>query len=251
MPAVSSRIFRANRDKEAWVKACLNLKGFAIGAHEQTPQHCVWLSTLMLHQVDAMTTRVDTVFSQHQHKFYTSATHSYHTPGNGLTDPAIQYGAYADFAALNGLISEDARQLILSAFPACKTAIDVCNGHEYVHNYSSSLACLAHSHVWCFRSWKAECLLALQYCQTTQVSSILTLAGNINIYDIRKECIGDLCYDFSLMEEYLNLPETRKALGVGDRECGCTVLLVLNTMHRHRWESCNMQVYQVRSAAMQ
>lgn len=31
VPAVSARIFRANQDKEAWVKACLNLKGFAIG----------------------------------------------------------------------------------------------------------------------------------------------------------------------------------------------------------------------------
>lgn len=83
-------------------------------------------------------------------------------------------------------------------------------------------------------SWKAECLLALQYCQSTQVSSILALNPGLNIYDIRKgmstcflqptckkmtsECIGDLCYDFSLMDEYLNLPETRKALGVGDRE---------------------------------
>ncbi len=35
-------------------------------------------------------------------------------------------------------------------------------------------------------SWKAECLLALEYCQSTQVASILALAGNINIYDIRK-----------------------------------------------------------------
>ena len=33
--------------------------------------------------------------------------------GNGLTDPAIQYGAYADFAEKNGLISPTVRDTIL------------------------------------------------------------------------------------------------------------------------------------------
>ena len=33
--------------------------------------------------------------------------------GNGLTDPAIQYGAYADFAEKNGLISSTVRDTIL------------------------------------------------------------------------------------------------------------------------------------------
>lgn len=35
-------------------------------------------------------------------------------------------------------------------------------------------------------------------------------------YDIRKKCEGDLCYDFSAMEDFLNLKSVRDALGVGD-----------------------------------
>lgn len=139
VPAVTWRIFRANRDKEPWVKACLNLKGFAIGA----------LRTLVVRPVGGNCCR-------RMHARVTSMRDTYfsHLPvsltppraGNGLTDPAIQYGAYADFAALNGLISEDARQLILSAFPACKAAIDVCNGHEYAYKlavFGLSIACPA------------------------------------------------------------------------------------------------------------
>lgn len=155
VPAVSSRIFKAIKTKEEWVKADINLKGFAIG--------------------------------------------------NGLTDPAIQYGAYADYAYSMDLISEEVRERVLAAYPACKAAIDICNAHE----------------------WVSECLLAVQYCQATQVSSILALLDNINIYDVRKPCVGQLCYDFTLMERYLALPAVRKALGV----------------HK-KWEACNMTVYQ-------
>ena len=32
--------------------------------------------------------------------------------GNGLTDPEIQFGAYADFAFLNGLINEGLKDSI-------------------------------------------------------------------------------------------------------------------------------------------
>lgn len=37
----------------------------------------------------------------------------------------------------------------------------------------------------------------------------------VQYYDIRKECIGSLCYDFSNMEKFLNLKSVRNALGVG------------------------------------
>lgn len=45
-------------------------------------------------------------------------------------------------------------------------------------------------------------------------------------YDIRKKCEGDLCYDFSNMEDFLNLKSVREALGVGDIDfvsCSSTV----------------------------
>lgn len=98
--------------------------------------------------------------------------------GNGLTDPAIQYGAYADFSLENGLIDEvDSRaggrnfplspplhflcstsllQLVTLGwllqdtynnvqwyYPSCKSAIEVCNK----------------------QGWAAECRLAVTFCQ--------------------------------------------------------------------------------------
>ena len=40
-------------------------------------------------------------------------------------------------------------------------------------------------------------------------------AGDANYYDIRKKCEGSLCYDFSNMDKFLNLPSVRDSLGVG------------------------------------
>ncbi|KAI3723536.1 hypothetical protein L2E82_35179 [Cichorium intybus] len=62
-----------------------------------------------------------------------------------------------------------------------------------------------------------SCMAAYLVCNTI-FSSITSIAGKINYYDIRKECIGSLCYDFSAMETLLNKNPLREALGVGDIE---------------------------------
>lgn len=46
----------------------------------------------------------------------------------------------------------------------------------------------------------------------------MDIAGGINYYDIRKSCEGDLCYDFSNLETFLNQKTVRDALGVGNIE---------------------------------
>ncbi|CAN1238338.1 Serine carboxypeptidase-like 49 [Linum grandiflorum] len=78
--------------------------------------------------------------------------------GNGLTDPAVQYKAYPDFALENGIIKESQYKLINKVVPVCEIAY----------------------------------------------------------YDIRKQCVGSLCYDFSNMEKFLNQNNVRESLGVGD-----------------------------------
>lgn len=41
----------------------------------------------------------------------------------------------------------------------------------------------------------------------------------MNVYDIRKPCIGTLCYpEFDVLDVYLNKPEVQEALGV-HRKC--------------------------------
>ncbi|KAF5836700.1 Alpha/Beta hydrolase protein [Dunaliella salina] len=126
--------------------------------------------------------------------------------GNGLTDPAIQFNAYGDYAVENELISYPLRAAMSFFYPLCGLATNLCQG----------------------TGWDLPCLLGLQYCMATQFQPILSVNPSINVYDITRECEGRLCYDFSAADEFLNDPQTRKMLGVGDR----------------LWVSCAMDVYE-------
>lgn len=56
----------------------------------------------------------------------------------------------------------------------------------------------------------------------------LQAAGNINVYDIRKQCDGPLCYDMSNIQNYLAQPSVINKLGVSGVS----------------WTTCNPDVYQ-------
>ncbi|PON48841.1 Serine carboxypeptidase-like [Trema orientale] len=122
--------------------------------------------------------------------------------GNGLTDPAIQYKAYPDYALDNGLITKSDYNHINLLVQPCELAVKLCGT-------DGTVSCMASYFV---------CNLVF--------SSILARAGNINYYDIRKKCVGSLCYDFSNMEKFLNQKSVRDSLGVGEIEfvsCSQTV----------------------------
>ncbi|KAF8700781.1 hypothetical protein HU200_034138 [Digitaria exilis] len=122
--------------------------------------------------------------------------------GNGLTDPAIQYKAYPDYALNMGLITEAQFNRINKIVPTCEFAVKLCG-----------------------TSGTVSCLAAYVVCNTI-FSGIRMIIGNKNYYDIRKPCIGSLCYDFSNMEKFLSLKSVRESLGVGDIEfvsCSPTV----------------------------
>lgn len=127
--------------------------------------------------------------------------------GNGLTNPAIQYGAYPEFAYQHGLISELSKNEMMSIYPACKYALETCD------SYSIAI----------------ECVVAVQFCQATMFTPILVANPGINVYDYRKTCDGDLCYDFSMLEEYLNQDEVKEMFGVPKEKV---------------WEECNMGVHE-------
>ncbi|XVF75602.1 hypothetical protein PTKIN_Ptkin13bG0199800 [Pterospermum kingtungense] len=112
--------------------------------------------------------------------------------GNGLTDPAIQYKAYTDYALDMGIIKQTEYDRINKLVPVCELAIKFCGTDGTV-----------------------SCLASYFVCNTI-FSGIMALAGGINYYDIRKKCEGSLCYDFSNMETFLNKKSVRDALGVGD-----------------------------------
>ncbi|XP_043704714.1 serine carboxypeptidase-like [Telopea speciosissima] len=122
--------------------------------------------------------------------------------GNGLTDPAIQYQAYTDYALDNGIIKESDYNSINKLLPACETAIKFCGT-------DGKIACMAS-----------------YYICTNIFNKIMAIAGNINYYDYRKKCEGDLCYDFSNMDKFLAKKSVKDAIGVGDIEfvsCSPTV----------------------------
>nr|ALO61072.1 serine carboxypeptitase-like protein 49 [Dionaea muscipula] len=113
--------------------------------------------------------------------------------GNGLTNPGIQYAAYPDFALDNNLINQSTYdQIMQNMVPQCQSAAAACgtNGTD-------------------------SCSNAANVCENIP-DSILQLNPGINIYDIRKQCIGSLCYNFSNAEVFLNEPSVRSALGVGN-----------------------------------
>ncbi|KAJ0979464.1 hypothetical protein J5N97_014938 [Dioscorea zingiberensis] len=122
--------------------------------------------------------------------------------GNGLTNPSIQYGAYADYAYSMGLIGEAAHKKISKIYPICELGIKLCGSSGVITCFASYVLC------------------------NSIFTSILLVAGNINYYDIRKKCEGELCYDFSNMEKFLNQKAVRDSLGVGDRKfVSCNTLV--------------------------
>jgi serine carboxypeptidase-like clade IV len=71
--------------------------------------------------------------------------------GNGLTDPAIQYSAYADYAYSNKLISKAVQVAVNAAYPPCRLGIQQCNKHP---------------------DWSGACMAAQAYCQVWHVGQL-------------------------------------------------------------------------------
>uniref|UniRef100_A0A0A0LSB6 Serine carboxypeptidase n=1 Tax=Cucumis sativus TaxID=3659 RepID=A0A0A0LSB6_CUCSA len=114
--------------------------------------------------------------------------------GNGLTNPEIQYKAYTDYALEMGLIEKSDFDSINKLVPGCEKAIKTCGAN-------GGSACVT-SYVICNQIF----------------NRIMGIVGDKNYYDVRKECIGSLCYDFSNMEKFLNQKSVRSALGVGNMD---------------------------------
>jgi len=106
--------------------------------------------------------------------------------GNGWVDPEIQYAHYADYAYGHGLISKSQEKDAMKPYPQCQKLIQQ-KKYEQAFDTCSEI-----------------------------LSIVLEDAGNINYYDVRKKCtFKPLCYDFSSVSKFLNLPDTKTYLGVG------------------------------------
>eukprot|EP01087_Luapelamoeba_hula_P007668 TRINITY_DN1873_c0_g1_i1.p1 TRINITY_DN1873_c0_g1~~TRINITY_DN1873_c0_g1_i1.p1 ORF type:complete len:439 (-),score=66.33 TRINITY_DN1873_c0_g1_i1:42-1358(-) len=118
--------------------------------------------------------------------------------GNGWVDPKLQYGTYADFAYQNNLINYATYLALIPVYDICVALLDL--------------------HLWA--AAQVEC--------SNIEAVIMAEGGNFNVYDIRKQCTYQpLCYDFSGLTTFLNLPSTQKGLGVN-----------------RNWQTCSNTVYQ-------
>lgn len=127
--------------------------------------------------------------------------------GNGLTDPVIQYQYYPQMANNNtyGIkcVSEETYAKMVDHLAACKLLGQACQ--------LKSDACEA----------------AYTYCNLFETTPYYNTGRNP--YDIRIPCgDSDLCYNFTNVETFLNLPSTRQALHVSDEV--------------KTWETCNTAV---------
>jgi len=126
--------------------------------------------------------------------------------GNGLTDPVIQYAYYPAMAMNNTYdikcVSEDSYQNMLDHVQPCVNLAKACQNNVEI------------------------CDQADTYCNLFETTPYYNTG--LNPYDIRKPCEGDLCYDFTNVDTFMNLASTREALHVSDEV--------------KKWESCNTAV---------
>jgi len=126
--------------------------------------------------------------------------------GNGLTDPSIQYKYYKDMIISTNnhkaAVGSAVHEAMVAATVPCVAAIEGCNA-----------------------GLPGTCLGATELCNMGLLIPY-TLTG-MNPYDMREKCAKPpLCYDFSNVATYLDRPEVRAALGVGNR----------------KWSDCNHAV---------
>ncbi|RNF05275.1 serine carboxypeptidase [Trypanosoma conorhini] len=131
--------------------------------------------------------------------------------GNGLTDPYTQYAAYPALAwdwcqkvLGKPCVSQDAYGLMQGMVPTCQKSIEVCNsGNNILAN--------------------ASCFIGRLLCNP--IVGIYSVTGR-NVYDIRKQCVGTLCYNFEAVDKFMNRQDVQKSLGADAR----------------KWNSCNTEV---------
>jgi len=118
--------------------------------------------------------------------------------GNGLTDPAIQYGQYGNYAYDNGLISKSQLDSLKSTTDRCVSLINKGRTGTVTNIVCNQI-----------------------------VGQIQQWGGNFNVYDIRLPCVGSMCYDFSPLDDLMVTDEVKTSLGVSDKaaweECNMQV----------------------------
>ncbi|KAJ3076756.1 hypothetical protein HDU98_000636 [Podochytrium sp. JEL0797] len=125
--------------------------------------------------------------------------------GNGLTDPAVQYEYYSEYACGNPygpVFSQQECDTIASKYGTCRSLIDSC------YRYQSQFTCVP----------------SAIYCNSQMISPFQKTG--LNIYDVREKCdpSNPLCYSIlGDIESYLNRADVQEALGTDVEYKGCNM----------------------------
>lgn len=114
--------------------------------------------------------------------------------GNGLTDPLTQYNYYEPMACGKGgepaVLPQEQCDAMNDSLDRCLSLIESCYNSQSV--------------------W--TCVPASIYCNNAQLGPYQRTGKNV--YDIRKECEGQLCYsDMEYIDTYLNQDFVQEAIG--------------------------------------
>eukprot|EP00758_Cryptobia_borreli_P013625 Tbor_TRINITY_DN5850_c1_g1::TRINITY_DN5850_c1_g1_i3::g.7155::m.7155 len=128
--------------------------------------------------------------------------------GNGMTAPYIQYNYYVPFVTSyceekigEPCVSPAASRAMEASVPQCTYLIRACMAGD-----------------------QESCPRAEAYCDNA-IEGPYQNTGR-NVYDIRKPCIGELCYNFSQIVQFMNRVDVQMSLGVKPQH----------------WQTCNMAV---------
>eukprot|EP00039_Didymoeca_costata_P020123 m.340136 g.340136 ORF g.340136 m.340136 type:complete len:446 (+) comp19154_c0_seq1:16-1353(+) len=142
--------------------------------------------------------------------------------GNGLTDPLVQFKYYPEYVKMYNHVTElDIKQAEIDIMegikPVCEALIEGCNNLNTTSE--KWLACL-------------NGYIACSYGELVPVE----LSG-INLYDVREKCNPalPLCYNFTLIEAYLNQKSVQAALGVTKKWAPCNRLVDLVMVYAGDW----------------
>ncbi|KAH3660566.1 hypothetical protein OGAPHI_007152 [Ogataea philodendri] len=115
--------------------------------------------------------------------------------GNGLTDPLTQYPYYERMVCstdggVEPILSEEECSGMEDSLPRCLSLIESCYNSESVF----------------------ACVPAAIYCNNAEIGPFQQTGKNV--YDVRKECKGSLCYeDMDYLVDYLNQDFVKEKLG--------------------------------------
>lgn len=135
--------------------------------------------------------------------------------GNGLVNPYVQYAEYHPYAVAMDILPQESLDWMEAGIKPCQDAIKLCNRTSLEGMYA--------------------CLTATATCNLAEL--IPFQFSGLNVYDVREKCeVPPLCYDFSNIGRFLDQPEVRDALGVGNRTwTDCNRIVSLGMIFAGDW----------------